>query len=93
LCGTHQGGKRSPDDAESRQEDVGLDPSEDHVGGDFADEVRDEEDQDDDGILVRGKIEVFLEAGGLGVAYVGSIEEAEKVENPTAWLQSISRWG
>lgn len=68
VCSTHQSSKGSPDEAQSREKDTWSHTGENHVGGDLKHEVRDEEDQHDDGILARRKVEVLLQATSLRIS-------------------------
>lgn len=80
------GGGNAPKDGEGREVDAGPHPAEDHVGWDLTDDVGREEDEDDDGVLGGGQLEVLLQPACLCIAYVGAVDVGQEVEGPTARL-------
>lgn len=51
IASAHECGEGSPDKTQTREKHTGTDACEDHVGRNLKDEVRNEEDENDDGIL------------------------------------------
>ena len=58
----------APENTQSRKEYARPHPGEDHIGRNLADKIRDEEHENDDGVLARVQVEVFLHSSRLGIA-------------------------
>ena len=53
-----------------------------HIGRDLKQDIRDEEDQENDRVLVRSDAQVFLHPARCGVGDVGSVKVGERIEDP-----------
>lgn len=87
VCSTHQSSKGSPDEAKSWKEDTWPHTGENHIGGNLKDEIGDEEDQHDDGILARRKVEVLFQATSLRVS-VYLIVSTFLLQKLATWIRS-----
>lgn len=53
-----------------------------HIGRDLEQDIRDEEDEENDRVLVRGDAQMFLHPARCGVGDVGPVQVGESIEDP-----------
>ncbi len=70
----------TPQNHDDRNENTGAKALEQDVGQGFEEGIRDEEDGEAGIVLAAGNMEALLEAIKPGIAYIGTIEEGNEVE-------------
>jgi len=77
---THKSHDNTPGDHDDRKPHGRTPGLHDHVGGNLAEDVEDEEDGEASGILGRVDVDVGGQTEEVGVTNVGTVEERKKVE-------------